>query len=192
MSSEKYLEFKNAFLIDYFKLLTESSLPAEKFNNWFLTIIGATIGILIYQLNVLSLYFDLSTLGWIFFGLTLSGCMGIISKFFSYMAGISYKGAQNFSDPSLFSNLPDNSSEEEVLEVLRKDIPNEIQQRIFPKIFIRITHFVFNKCFSMLDNRSLPYEISAKSVVLQLLFVEFEITIYFVSILIAGILFIAH
>ena len=191
LAKEKFSEFKNAFLIDYFRLISEYSIPAEKYNNWFLTIIGATVGILIYQFEALNSYFDLFVIGLVFLGFALSGFMGMLSKFYSHLAQISYKSTNDFSNPSYIHDLPV-CSEDEFIQFLSNDIKHEILQRIFPKPFRFFSNFVFNKIFSMLKKGVLPYEISAKFVVIQFFWIGLETFFYFFTILYVGLLFIFH
>ena len=188
---ESFSEFKNSFLIDYFKLISEFSIPAEKFNNWLLAIIGATVSILIYQVVTLNSYFDLFVIGSTFLGFAIAGFMGMFSKLIAHLAQVSYKSTKNFSDPSYLRYLP-LCSEDEFIQFFSKDIKNEILQRIFPRRLRFFSNFVFNKTFSMLKKGVLPYEIPAYFVVLQLFFIGCELFLYFLTIGYVGILFITH
>ena len=188
---ESFSEFKSSFLIDYFKLISEFSIPAEKFNNWFLAIIGATVSILIYQVVTLNSYFDLFVIGSTFLGFAIAGFMGMFSKLIAHLAQVSYKSTKNFSDPSYLRYLP-LCSEDEFIQFFSKDIKNEILQRIFPRRLRFFSNFVFNKIFSMLKKGVLPYEIPAYFVVLQLFFIGCELFLYFLTISYVGILFITH
>lgn len=75
--SNCYEACKKQLLMDYFLQVCQFSPSIDKFNFWFLGILGVTSGVLFYQLDVLNLYFSLAHIGFIFLFLTFRNTAGL-------------------------------------------------------------------------------------------------------------------
>lgn len=193
MDEESYKrnDFLNRLLAEYFKYICSFREPANKFINWFLTVIGFTISILFYNLETLDDYFRLSNFGWIFFWLLLSGIAGIISKYFFFLSDSLYKVTEQFL--SFFPNEFEKQdvSPEEKIKIILEQFPAEIQNRLFPKILKPAVPLLF-KQFKKQADESTNFQIAAKSSLWQCSCIGLSILFYvFATIYLVG-LFLSH
>ena len=189
--SNCYEAFKKQLLMDYFLQICQFSPSIDKFNFWFLGILSVTSNILFYQLDVLNQYFSLAHVGFVFLFLAISGFLGILSAYFANIAQSCYTITKQMV-----------SSRNEIYETailfddntwssLFHDFMIEIQQRIFPRPLIFLSN-IFYKFFKPDIFNMIVYELPAKFVVLQLLFLSLQVFSYIISILLLASYFILH
>lgn len=188
MPSEEYIRCKNTLLTHFFEISTSQSFALEKFNFWFLNLLGVTVIILFSQLDNLNLYFCFNQIFWIFLPLAFTGLCGAVSQYFAYMTKNYVNSYESFAHLFESTSLHKDLKPEDFNHLLRKDFPLEVQNRIFPK-FLKPLFGVFYKSLSQSIDKQLPYELAAKFTLWQVLFLWLEVFSYSISIIIIGLLF---
>ena len=170
-------DFLNRLLIENFKNLCSFSSPANKINNWLLTVVGFSISIFFYNLDTLNIYFRFSTLGWILLGLVLSGICSLSAKYFYFLSDLSYKSTANFSEFFFNEFNRQNGNNEDNLKVITNDMITEIQRRLFPQLVQPFIRIIFSRQLAKSKN-SLCFEISARYSLRQFFFMGLSFLCY--------------
>ena len=184
-------ECKKQLLVEYFSQVCQFSPSADKFNFWFLGLLGVTSSILFYQLEVLNRYFSLRSIGFIFLFLAISGLLGIVSAYFAYLAQACYVITEKMKSPRDENYEAATQFNEENRNKLFGEFMIEIQQRLFPKPLIRLSN-IFLKIFKPDILKMVMYELPAKFVVLQLLCLSLQVISYIIAVLLLASYFISH
>ena len=187
MLSENDNELKKRFLIYFFGSLADQSSTYERYNFWFLNLVGVTTVVLFSQLEKLSLYFYFYQISWIFIFLGLAGFCGVASQYFSVLTKVNICTCKKFLE--IFNSEP-NLIEFIIKKENREYFFNEIQNRIIPKIF----HCFFRKFLKFFIQNSdsqLAYELAAKLSVWQIISLSFGFFFYIISISTIAFLFLS-
>ena len=188
MPSEEYTRCKNTLLTRFFEVSTSQSGALERFNFWFLNLLGVTVVVLFSQLDKLNLYFRLDQISLNFITLAFTGFCGAVSQYFAYMTKNYVNSYESFNHLFESTSLLNDLEHEDFQHLLQEDFPLEVQNRISPK-FLKPLFGVFYKLLSQSIDKQLPYELAAKFTLWQALFLWLEVFSYSISIIITGLLF---
>lgn len=188
MSLEEYIQCKNTLLTRFFEVSTSQSGALEKFNFWFLNLLGVTVVVLFSQLDKLNLYFSLDQICLIFIPLAFTGFCGAVSQYFAYMTKNYVDSYESFVHLFESTSLLKDLEFKDFKHLLQKDFPLEVQNQICPK-FLKPLFVGFYKFLSQSNDKQLPYELTAKFTLWQAFFLWLEVFFYSISIIITGLLF---
>ena len=173
--------FLDQLLIKFFKQFYALGTSANHFINWFLTIVGLSISILLYNFESFNTYFTIPILGAMFLGLTFSALLGLASKHFFFLSYSAFVSNENFASSDIEDLIAKYKIDPDTLKITLIELPNEIQERLYPSILRKLTNLIINTLLKKFD-KSLPYELSAKCCVIQLLLIGFSVFTYMITI----------
>lgn len=183
MTEQEYQKrFLDQLLIKFFKQFYALGTSANHFINWFLTIVGLSISILLYNFESFNSYFTVPVLGVMFLGLTFSALLGLASKYFFFLSYSAFVSNENFSSSDIEDLIAKYKIDPDTLKKITLiELPNEIQERLYPSVLRKLTNLIINTLLKKFD-QLLPYELSAKCCVIQLLLIGFSVFTYMITI----------
>lgn len=174
--------FLDQLLIKFFKQFYALGTSANHFINWFLTIVGLSISILLYNFESFNTYFTIPVLGAMFLGLTFSAFFGLASKYFFFLSYSAFVSNENFASSDIEDLVTKYKIDPDTLKkITLTELPNEIQERLYPSFLRKLTNLIINTLLKKFD-KSLPYELPAKCCVIQLLLIGFSVFAYMTTI----------
>ena len=117
-----------------------------------------------------------------FLGLTFSALLGLASKYFFFLSYSAFVSNENFASSDIEDLIAKYKIDPDTLKKITLiELPNEIQERLYPSILRKLTNLIINTLLKKFD-KSLPYELSAKCCVIQLLLIGFSVFTYMITI----------
>ena len=132
--------FLDQLLIKFFKQFYALGTSANRFINWFLTIVGLSISILLYNFESFNTYFTIPILGAMFLGLTFSALLGLASKYFFFLSYSAFVSNENFASSDIEDLIAKYKIDPDTLKIITLiELPNEIQERLYPSVLRKLT-----------------------------------------------------